>query len=147
MAVKVKIIIWQQNVNKLLACQHSLLSSNKLTSMGINIVALQEPAINPYNCTIASKEWIPIYPSTHRDALNKTRAITLIRAQLSTDAWNQIDFPSGDVIVIQVSGDWGKLTIFNIYNKGESNVTISKLTKFHKDNCNAPLGAMTRLEW
>jgi exonuclease III len=102
--------------------------------MGIDIVALQEPAINPFNCTIASKEWIPVYPTMHRDTPNKTRTVTLVQAQLSTDVWNQIDFPSGDVMVIQVSGDWGKLTIFNIYNEGESNITINKLTKFHKDN-------------
>ena len=134
MGLKGNITIWQQNVNKSPTCQHGLLSSDELTNMGIDIVALQEPAINPFNCTIASKEWTPVYPTTHRDAPDKTRAVTLVRAHLSTDAWNQIDFPSGDVTVIQVSGDWGKLTIFNIYNKGESNTTINKLTNFHKDS-------------
>jgi hypothetical protein len=78
MGLKGKIVIWQQNVNKSPTCQHGLLSSDKLTSMEIDIVALQEPAINPFNCMIASKEWIPIYPTTHRDVPSKTRAVTLV---------------------------------------------------------------------
>jgi hypothetical protein len=39
--------IWQQNVNKSRACQHNLLSNNFLASDQINIIALQEPAIDP----------------------------------------------------------------------------------------------------
>ena len=49
---------------------------------------------------------------------------------LCTDNWSQIDFPSGDVTVIQLTGIWGKLTIFNIYNNCEHNDTIKKLAKF-----------------
>ena len=39
-----------------------------------------------------------------------------------------------DVTVIQFNSAWGKLTIFNIYNDGESNNTINLLTKYHSDN-------------
>lgn len=46
----------------------------------------------------------------------------------------QLDFPSGDVTVIQLTGIWGKLTIFNIYNDGNHNDTINALTKFQRDN-------------
>ena len=34
-----------------------------------------------------------------------------------------------------MTGDWGKLTIFNIYNEGNNNDTIRKLTDFHLRNC------------
>src|SRR5947208_2392937 len=111
-----KLSIWQQNVNKSPSCQHNLLSNNHLANMGIDIIALQEPAINPFNLTIAARDWLPIYPTTHSDSSIRSRAITLIRSNISTNNWTQLDFPSGDVAIVQIKGIWGKITIFNIYN-------------------------------
>ena len=135
MGLRTKLSIWQQNVNKSPTCQHNLISSGKLTDLNIDIIALQEPAINAFANTIATKDWTPIYPTTHNASPDKTRSVTLLRADISTDTWTQLDFPSGDVTVIQIADDWGKLTIFNIYNEGKSNNTIKLLTKYHKDNC------------
>jgi hypothetical protein len=132
----VKINIWQQNVNKSPASQHDLISSKYLIEIGVNIVALQEPAINYFNKTIATKDWVPIYPSTHSKHPNKTRSVTLIRATLTLDSWQQLDFPSGDVTVIQLVGNWGKLTIFNIYNDGQHNGTVNLLTDYGHRNAN-----------
>jgi hypothetical protein len=80
------------------------------------------------------RSWIMVYPSTHNSNLGNTCSTILIHADLSIDTWNQLDFPSGDVTVIQLTGAWGKLNIFNIYNDGKSNLTVNLLTKFHKDN-------------
>ena len=129
-----KLTIWQQNVNKSPASQHNLISNNWLVSIGTGLVVLQEPAINAFNLTIASKDWVTIYPSTHGDENNRTRSITLIRSSISTDHWTQLEFPSSDVTVVQLNGTWGKLTIFNIYNEGKSNDTIKKLTSFYRKN-------------
>jgi hypothetical protein len=70
--------IWQQNVNKSPTCQHDLISSGKLIEAEINIVALQEPSINYYGKTIASRDWIVIYPMTHLENPTITRSIILI---------------------------------------------------------------------
>jgi len=126
--------IWQQNVNKSPTCQHNLISSGKLSELDIDIVALQEPSINAFNQTIATRNWVTIYPSTHNTDPGKTRSVLLIHANISTDSWNQLDFLSGDVTVIQISGTWGVLNVLNIYNDGKSNATINLLTKFHSDN-------------
>ena len=134
MVGKDNIAIWQQNINKSPACQHDLISNNALVRMGIDIIALQEPAINAFNQTIASKDWTPVYPTPHGEAPDRTRAITLVRTSISTDSWNQLDFPSSDVTVIQLNGDWGKLTLLNIYNDGKHNEMISKLSKFQQEN-------------
>ena len=134
MGLKSNISIWQQNVNKLPTCQHDLLSSNKLTHKNIDIVTLQEPSINAFNLSIASRDWIPIYPSIHTKNPEKTRVLMLMHSHLSMDNWCQLDFPSGDVTVVQLTGDCGTLTIFNIYNEGNNNDMVSLLTKFYKDN-------------
>jgi hypothetical protein len=56
-ATKTNIKIWQHNVNKLHTCQHNLISSGKLTKWEIDVAALQEPAINGFRQTVASKDW------------------------------------------------------------------------------------------
>jgi len=48
----------------------------------------------------------------------------------------QIDFPSGNVTAVQLTGAWGKLTIFNIYNDCEHNRTITALLKFQHKHVN-----------
>src|SRR6266851_1841168 len=129
-----KLTILQQNMNKSSACQHNLLSNNILIREGINVVALQEPAISGTRYTITSRDWTPVYPTSHSNVLSSTRSITFIRADISTDSWNQLDFPSNDVTVMQITGQWGKLTIFNIYNDGGNNDTVRLLMEFHHKN-------------
>lgn len=125
-------MIWQQNINKFPACQHTLLSNNILVKHEIGIITLQEPAINSFNLFIASKDWITIYPSTHLSHPDKTRTLTLVNTALCTDAWEQVDFPSGDITVLSLKGMWGKITIFNIYNNCSNDVTIHQLNHFHR---------------
>jgi len=115
-------------------CQHNLLSNNQLVREGINIIALQEPAIDPQGYTLAAKDWTIIYPSTHRKTENVPRAVTLIRANLSSDSWRQLDFPSADVTAIQIKGGWGKLTILNVYNDCGNDETVRLLSEFHHRN-------------
>ena len=45
--------------------------------MNIDIVAIQEPVLIN-NCSIASREWISVYPMTHANNPKKTRSLTLI---------------------------------------------------------------------
>lgn len=125
------VTIWQQNINKPPACQHNLISSTKLAKEGIDIVAFQEPAINNFRVMIASRDWTLVYPTTHRRNLSKTRSLFLIRNNLMTDNWKQIDFPSSDIIVIQLNSEWGVLTIYNIYNDCEGSDTIHQLDSFN----------------
>ena len=90
--------------------------------------------------TIAAKNWIPIYPSMHEKEPSKTRSLMLISATLPTENWEQVEFPSGDVTVLRMTGGWGKMTIFNIYNDCLHDRTIHKLTKFYRNNHRALIG-------
>jgi len=110
------------------------MSNNHLVREGINIVALQEPAIDPQGFTLAARDWTPIYPSLHRKTESNTRAVTFIRANLSSDSWKQLDFPSVDVTAVQLKGAWGKLTIVNVYNDGGNDDTVRLLSEFHHRN-------------
>jgi hypothetical protein len=82
-----------------------------LARRGIDVVALQEPAINNFGTSIASREWTPVYPLTHNSDPFKACSLLLIRSNIHQ---KQIDFPSGDMTVVQFKGNWGELTIQNI---------------------------------
>jgi hypothetical protein len=132
--------IWQQNLNKSPSGQHALISSGRLAKHNIDIIALQEPAVNFLNKTIASRDWIPIYPTTHDKAPEKTRTIILIRGDVLTESWEQLDFPSGDVTVLHIKEVWGTMTLFNIYNDCEHDVTLEALTAYHRQHTQSILG-------
>ena len=133
--------IWQQNLNRSPTCQHGLISSGRLAKHNIDIIALQEPSINFLNKTIASCNWILIYLSTHKKHLEKTCSVTLVRGNILTESWEQLDFPSGDVTAIWIKESWGTLTIFNIYNNCEHNKTINVLTNYHREHMKNILGS------
>ena len=107
--------IWQQNINKSSTCQHDLVSSRRLTREGIDIVALQEPSINSFGNTVSARDWSIIFPTKHISEPTKTRSIILIRSNLITDKWSQIDIDTEDVTAVEIKGEWGTLAIFNAY--------------------------------
>ncbi|KAH7918794.1 hypothetical protein BV22DRAFT_1024009, partial [Leucogyrophana mollusca] len=115
--------IWQQNVNGSLAAQEHII--NGPWACDWDMVALQEPYMNHLHNTRSSRAWRAVYPTNHfTHPENRTRAVTLISAKLDTNHWTQIPFPSSDVVVIQLTGQYGKCTIFNIYNDGKSQSTL-----------------------
>jgi hypothetical protein len=93
---------------------------------------LQEPHINYLNKTIAARDWTVIYPTMHGNNPECTRSAILIRSCILTNTWLQIDLPSGDITALQIKGEWGRLSIFNIYNDCTHNDTIHLLTNFHR---------------
>ena len=127
-----KLNIWQQNVNRSRTCQHDLISSVALTRQGIDIVALQEPAVNNFGATIVTRDWVPVYPTTHGKEPSKTCSLILIRSNIITDQWKQIDFPSGDITIIAIHGNWGELLLYNIYNDCTTNDTVIQLETFNR---------------
>jgi Endonuclease-reverse transcriptase len=138
--------IWQQNLNRSPNCQHGLISSGRLAKHNIDVIALQEPSINFLSKTIASRDWIPIYPSTHEKQPEKTRSITLIRGDILTESWEQLEFPSGDVTALRIKEKWGTITIFNIYNDCKHSETINALTNYHRQHMRSILGTETTLQ-
>jgi hypothetical protein len=125
--------IWQQNLNTSHFAQLSLLNRPNCTSW--DILALQEPYTNPLNNTTANRHYHVIYPSTRYTNSSKcVQAVTLISSLLNINNWTQIDFPSPDIVIVQLKGHYGLCTIINIYNDGKSDQTLQLLTKFLEDN-------------
>ncbi|KAJ8589711.1 hypothetical protein M405DRAFT_738135, partial [Rhizopogon salebrosus TDB-379] len=110
-----RLCIWQQNLNTSLIAQHSLLNSP--IARNWDIVTLQEPHINSMKNTISSPYFHAVYPTTRFSTPELTsRVVTLISKSFNTNSWQQLAFPSPDVVVIQLCSLFGRCTIFNIYN-------------------------------
>ena len=142
-----KITIWQQNVNKSPSCQHDLLGNNQLIRSGISVVALQEPAVNFTNRSIASKDWYPVYPSTHTLSPDKTRSLLLINATINLDSWEQINIPSGDITAVVIRGTESDLLLYNVYNDGENNTSLNTLTSAHNTVSAIPSAKLRHIIW
>ncbi|KAH9988496.1 hypothetical protein BJV77DRAFT_949499 [Russula vinacea] len=128
--------IWQQNVNKSWTCQHDLISSGRLAYEGIDIVALREPKINKFGGAVTAREWTVVYPSTHALDPTKTHSIILIRADIITDNWLQIDINSGDITVVWLRGRWGEIDIYNTYINcihDQGLEELAKTTRMHEN--------------
>ncbi|KAF9239979.1 hypothetical protein BU15DRAFT_28137, partial [Melanogaster broomeanus] len=81
-----------------------------------DILTLQEPYIDPRKNTISTCRFHVVYPTTrYNNHAPKSRAALLISTSLDSNSWSQLPFPSPDVVVIQVTGNFSCCTIFNIY--------------------------------
>ena len=74
--------------------------------------------MNSFNQSITLKDWISVYPFTHCAHPGKSCTLTLIST------------------TIVIKGEWGKITIFNIYNDSNNNKTINLLKLFHRTRPN-----------
>jgi hypothetical protein len=70
----------------------------------------------------------------------------LISSKLPTKNWEQLEFHSGDVVVIKITGSWGQIVLFNIYNDCTHDHTIHELTRFHRANRRQLSGRETETE-
>ena len=123
--------IWQENLNKSATAQHCILSG-PFTAKDWDLVAIQEPAIDDLGNTKleATPDWNVLYPSHRYTHQARSRAVTLVHKRLNTNNWRQIPFPSANVVIVQLRGPFGHVTIINIYDDSKSRSVIPLLTTF-----------------
>ncbi|KAG2335805.1 hypothetical protein BDR05DRAFT_846319, partial [Suillus weaverae] len=80
-----------------------------------DVIALQEPTIDNKGNTRVTHDWHVVYPTHRYTHPKRSRAVTLINKRINTNSWRQLPFPSTDVVIIQFSGAFSKMTLFNIY--------------------------------
>ena len=119
--------IWQQNLNTSHIALHLLLN-NKPTD-DWDIVALQEPPVDRLGNMKANHRWRVVY-LTHKLAKgDKPRVVIFINAKISTNCWEQIDFPSADVVIVRTRTTEGSCTIVNMYNDCKHDRTLKELER------------------
>ena len=104
--------IWQQNINKSRVAQEDLINSDVYKNY--NLMLLQEPFIDSYGNTKATKDWWVTYPSHH---LTTDHPVCSVITNLDTNSWVQHSIPgSKDLTAIQFKGNTGTINVYNIYS-------------------------------
>ena len=123
--------IWQQNINKSRVAQEDLINSDVYKNY--DLVLLQEPFIDSYGNTKATKDWWVTYPSHHLTTDRPVHSVILINANLDTNSWAQHSIPgSNDLTAVQFKGNMGTINRYNIYNTCHHDETMEALDLCHE---------------
>ena len=105
-----------------------------LKTAAYDICAIQEPAINSFNNTLANTKWRVVYPKTHFQHPKKTRSVIFVSTAVSTNMWHSLDTDSGDLTAIRLKTDAGTVDIYNIYNDINNDETLHSLARAIQKN-------------
>ncbi|KAH7907753.1 hypothetical protein BJ138DRAFT_972966, partial [Hygrophoropsis aurantiaca] len=80
-----------------------------------DILAIQEPYINPINLTTSNSKWDVVYPSTHYSKPADTHSVILVSKALSKNKWRAITVDSADITALELDSEGRKIRIYNLY--------------------------------
>ena len=112
---EVKIRIMQCNLNKSERAHLDII--NERVSQKYDIMLIQEPYTTKFNAIRAPANFRPVYPRNRKDAEAQVRSAIWVNRHLETKNWKILDIQDTcDITAIQLSGEYGKVTIINVYN-------------------------------
>ena len=101
---------------------------NSVNPTDWDIIAIQELWLDRLSNARVSEYWHILYPSSCLLIDSAVlRSILLINTNISTDAYTQLPILSNDIMATRFSGEFGHLSLFNIYNNCTHNVSTIML--------------------
>ncbi|KAF8218530.1 hypothetical protein L208DRAFT_1004554, partial [Tricholoma matsutake] len=121
--------IWQQNLCKSQITQQCVL--NTAQPKNWDILGLQEPFLDSLGNTKASLYWRVLYPSNHhKDNSDCSCSVLLINTNINTNSYTPLDIHCNNITAVHFSGEFGSISIFNIYNDCTYNNVLLLLHSF-----------------
>ena len=110
-----KIKILQINLNKSEKAHLDIV--NDRLSQKFDIMLIQEPYTTQFNAIRTLTNFRPVFPSNRFQDDATTRLVIWVNRSLETKNWKILDVQNTrDITAIQLQGEYGKISIFNIYN-------------------------------
>src|ERR1700677_3279491 len=103
---------------------------NRINPNHYDIVLIQEPYFDYKKDSHISSKWIAIYPLHHLDNPLCTHSLILMNAKISSNSWTALSINCPDITAICITGDWGTIRIFNIYNDQTHSRNITCLNRY-----------------
>jgi Endonuclease-reverse transcriptase len=137
----------QINLNKSEKAHLDLL--NNVSTTDWDVILIQEPHIvTPFNHIRTPRNFRQVFPENRARNGGTVRSIIWVSKQLETTRWEIVDIPdTNDITAIQLTGGYGKLTIFNIYNSCTSRETESAFRDFLRMHENRVAGENAHMLW
>jgi exonuclease III len=128
--------ILQLNLNK--SEKAHLEFANNIKREHWDIVLVQEPhMISKFNVMRTPTNYRPVFPENRGRNDTPVRSVIWISNALDTSSWKIVNVPdTNDLTAIQLKGDYGTLTIFNIYNDCNNPDTEITLNSFIRNHTN-----------
>src|SRR5882672_5195237 len=80
--------IWQQNVNKSKTAQEDLINTD--VHRNYDLILLQEPYLDGYGNTRATRHWRVVYPSSRLSSSDIPQSVMLVNTVLDMNRWAQL---------------------------------------------------------
>ena len=110
---------------------------NEKTSEKYDIILIQEPHSTSFNAIRSPPKFRPVFPANRFVDDSQIRSVIWVNRDLDTKSWIELDVPdTNDIMAIQLSGPYGKLAIFNIYNDCTHSRNQTVLSRFIRRNNN-----------
>lgn len=88
---------------------------NNTNPEDIDLILIQEPYINHLHLTSATPQWSVLYPSQHLTHPKDTRTVTFISTKLSSDATQQFNVNSSNILTVTIKTLIGTIEVYNSY--------------------------------
>ena len=130
----IRLWILQVNLNK--SSKAHLELYNKVSQREWDIVLVQEPHVTAMGNIRTPNGYVTVTPvDRYKDGAPTTRAVTWVSSDLATSSWKILNMPgTNDVTTIQMAGEYGRLTIINIYNDCTHARTLRAVREFLRVN-------------
>ena len=90
---------------------------NRRLSEKYDIILIQEPHTTKFNAIQTPSNFRPVFPRNRYQDDAQIRSVIWVNKHLETKHWKIIDIKdTNNITAIQITGEYGKITIFNIYN-------------------------------
>ncbi|KAJ3557254.1 hypothetical protein NP233_g11792 [Leucocoprinus birnbaumii] len=122
--------ILQINMNKSEAAHLDLINRNLADNW--DIVCLQEPHITKYGNIRTPNKFRQVYPvDRHKEGAGRVRSAMWINEAIDTNNWEMVAIQgTNDITAVRLTGPYGKLAIFNVYNPCDNNTVQELLDRF-----------------
>src|SRR5882757_8758513 len=114
---------------------------NNIKKENWDVVLVQEPhMISRFNVLRTPTNFRPVFPENRGRSDAPIRSLIWVSTALDTRSWKIVNIPdTNDLTAIQLKGDYGTLTIFNIYNDCNNSDTEVALNSFIRNRANRAL--------
>ena len=132
--------ILQINLNKSERAHLDII--NEKVSNNYDIILIQEPYSTVFNAIRTPTNFRPIFPIHRLQNQEPIRSVIWVNKMLNTGSWTGLDIPgTNDITAMQLKGQYGKVSIFNVYNDCTHSRTEATLRRYIYDHANSILAS------
>ena len=110
---------------------------NESVSTKYDIMLIQEPYTTQFNAIRTPANFRPVAPKGIRTQESQIRSVIWVSKHLETKNWKILEIGnSNDITAIQLKGEYGKVTIFNVYNDcthSRNETALREYLTLHRD--------------